>query len=128
MSRQEIEIMVSAMMFILGIVVILYDRIRYRKYYASQGKLIILRLNNPYVRRILEGNHFNLCECAYYNTHQYLFTIEGDRICGFTEDCTHLISDAAKHNQEVVDCGININRFVYEVQKAQKEYNTEATQ
>lgn len=125
MNKQEIEIMVAAMMFILGIIVIIYDRIKYRKYYVNQGKLIVLRLNNAYVRQILEGNGFNLCMCAYYNTNRYLFTVEGDRICGFTEECTHLIADATKNHQEVVDCGISINRFVYEVHKVQKQYNTD---
>lgn len=35
-----------------------------------------------------------------------------------------LIEDAIKHHQEVIDCGININRFVYEIQKLQKEFGT----
>lgn len=125
MYKQQIELTIAIIFcIVIPIAVIIYDRIKYRKYYASKGKLIVLRLNNPYVRRILEGNHFNLCQCAYYNVNQYLYTIEGDRICGFTEDCTHLIADAVKNHQEVVDCGVNINRFVYEVQKVLKEYGT----
>lgn len=109
----------------VAIAIIIYDRIKYRKYYASQGKLIVLRLNNAYIRQKLEAMGFNLCQCAYFDTNRYLYTIEGDRICGFTESCTHLISDAATHRQPIVDCGIDLNRFVYEIQKVKREYTTE---
>ena len=113
---------VIAILWLVAIAVVAYDRFKYRKYYASKSKLVVLRFNNNYVRKLLKDKGFNLCDCAYYNTNRYLFTTEGDRICGFTEDCVHLIEDAEKNKQEVVDCDININRFVYEIQKLQKEY------
>lgn len=115
---------VLAFLWMAAIAIIVYDRIKYRKYYASQGKMIVLRMNNNYVRGILANKGINLCQCAYYNTNNYLYTIDGERVCGFTESCTHLIEDATKHHQEVIDCGININRFVYEIQKLQKEFGT----
>lgn len=115
-------IIVLAFLWIAAIAIIVYDRIKYRKYYASQGKMVVLRMNNNYVRGILANKGINLCQCAYNNTNNYLYTIDGERVCGFTEDRTHLIEDAAKHHQEVIDCGININRFVYEIQKLQKEF------
>lgn len=113
---------VLAFLWIAAIAIIVYDRIKYRKYYASQGKMIVLRMNNNYVRGILANKGINLCQCSYYNTNNYLYTIDGERVCGFTEGCPHLIEDATKHHQEVIDCGININRFVYEIQKLQKEF------
>lgn len=115
-------IIVLAFLWIAAIAIIVYDRIKYRKYYASQGKMIVLRMNNNYVRVLLANKGINLCQCAYYNTNNYLYTIDGERVCGFTEGCTHLIEDATKHHQKVIDCGININRFVYEIQKLQKEF------
>lgn len=115
---------VLAFLWIAAIAIIVYDRIKYRKYYASKGKMIVLRMNNNYVRGILANVGIKLCQCAYYNTNNYLYTIDGERVCGFTEGCTHLIEDATKHHQEVIDCGININRFVYEIQKLQKEFGT----
>lgn len=57
-------------------------------------------------------------------THKYLYTIEGDHICGFTEECTHLIEDAIKNHQEVIDCDIDVSKFVNEVKKLQQEYET----
>lgn len=91
---------------------------------SSKGKMVVLRINNPDVRDRLNSEGLYLCQCAYYNTHKYLYTIEGDRICGFTEECTHLIEDAIKNHQEVIDCDIDVNKFVNEVKKLQQEYET----
>ena len=120
METAFIVSLVLAVAVIGGYVYAVYDSYKYRK--CKRSKLVVLRLNNNYVRKLLKDKGFNLCDCAYYNTNRYLFTTEGDRICGFTEDCVHLIEDAEKNQQEVVDCDININRFVYEIQKLQKEY------
>lgn len=115
---------VTAILWLMAIAVVAYDRIKYRKYYTSKSKLVVLRINNAAVREFLSQNGIKLCQCAYYNTNRYLYSIEGDHICGFTESCTHLIEDAVKHHQEVIDCDINVNRFVYEIQKLQKEFGT----
>lgn len=106
------------------LLVAIADRIKYRKYYSSKGKMVVLRINNPDVRDRLNSEGLSLCQCAYYNTHKYLYTIEGDHICGFTEECTHLIDDAIKNHQEVIDCDIDVSKFVNEVKKLQKEYET----
>lgn len=106
------------------LLVAIADRIKYRKYYSSKGKMVVLRINNPDVRDRLNSEGLSLCQCAYYNTHKYLYTIEGDRICGFTEECTHLIDDAIKNHQEVIDCDIDVSMFVSEVKKLQQEYET----
>lgn len=106
-----------------AIAVVVYDRIKYNKYYSSQGKLIVLRFNNSTARKALEEQGFNLCQCAYFNTNRYLFTTEGDRICGFTEECTHLIEDARKHHMKVIECD-NVGMFICEVKKLQQEYET----
>lgn len=106
------------------LLVAIADRIKYRKYYSSKDKMVVLRINNPDVRDRLNSEGLSLCQCAYYNTHKYLYTIEGDRICGFTEECTHLIEDAIKNHQEVIDCDIDTSKFVSEVKKLQQEYGT----
>lgn len=106
------------------LLVAIADRIKYRKYYSSKGKMVVLRINNPDVRDRLNSEGLSLCQCAYYNTHKYLYTIEGDHICGFTEECTHLIEDAIKNHQEVIDCDIDVSKFVNEVKKLQQEYET----
>lgn len=113
-------IIVLAILLLVAIV----DRIKYRKYYSSKGKMVVLRINNPDVRDRLNSEGLSLCQCAYYNTHKYLYTIEGDHICGFTEECTHLIEDAIKNHQEVIDCDIDVSKFVNEVKKLQQEYET----
>lgn len=105
------------------LLVAIADRIKYRKYYSSKGKMVVLRINNPDVRDRLNSEGLSLCQCAYL-THKYLYTIEGDRICGFTEECTHLIEDAIKNHQDVIDCDIDVSKFVNEVKKLQQEYET----
>ena len=123
MNIIQIDVIIAlAIMWLVAIAIIVADRIKYRKYYSSKGKMVVLRINNPDVRDLLNSEGLSLCQCAYYNTHKYLYTIEGDRICGFTEECTHLIEDAVKHHQEVIDCNINVNLFVSEIKKLQEDY------
>lgn len=116
-------IIVLSILWLVAIAIIVADRIKC-KYYSSKGKMVVLRINNPDVRDRLNSEGLSLCQCAYYNTHKYLYTIEGDRICGFTEECTHLIEDAIKNHQEVIDCDIDVSKFVNEVKKLQQEYET----
>lgn len=121
MNTIQIDVIIVLAILLL---VAIADRIKYRKYYSSKGKMVVLRINNPDVRDRLNSEGLSLCQCAYYNTHKYLYTIEGDRICGFTEECTHLIEDAIKNHQEVIDCDIDVSKFVNEVKKLQQEYGT----
>lgn len=121
MNTIQIDVIIVLAILLL---VAIADRIKYRKYYYSKGKMVVLRINNPDVRDRLNSEGLSLCQCAYYNTHKYLYTIEGDHICGFTEECTHLIEDAIKNHQEVIDCDIDVSKFVNEVKKLQQEYET----
>lgn len=120
---QTDDVIVRSILWLVTTIIVA-DRIKYRKYYSSKGKMVVLRINNPDVRDRLNSEGLSLCQCAYYNTHKYLYTIEGDRICGFTEECTHLIEDAIKNHQEVIDCDIDVSKFVSEVKKLQQEYGT----
>lgn len=121
MNTIQIDVIIVLAILLL---VAIADRIKYRKYYSSKGKMVVLRINNSEVRGRLNSEGLTLCQCAYYNTHKYLYTIEGDHICGFTEECTHLIEDAIKNHQEVIDCDIDVSKFVNEVKKLQQEYGT----
>lgn len=122
--QTDVIIVLAILLLVDAIAIIVADRIKYRKYYSSKGKMVVLRINNPDVRDRLNSDGLSLCQCAYYNTPKYLYTIEGDRICGFTEECTHLIEDAIKNHQEVIDCDIDVSKFVSEVKKLQMEYGT----
>lgn len=117
-------IIVLSILWLVAIAIIVADRIKYSKYYSSKCKMVVLRINNPDVRDRINSEGLSLCQCAYYNTHKYLYTIEGDRVCGFTEECTHLIEDAIKNHQEVIDCDIDVSKFVNEVKKLQQDYET----
>lgn len=110
---QTDDVIVRSILWLVTTIIVA-DRIKRRKYYSSKGKMVVLRINNPDVRDRLNSEGLSLCQCAYYNTHKYLYTIEGDHICGFTEECTHLIEDAIKNHQEVIDCDIDVSKFVNE--------------
>lgn len=120
---QTDDVIVRSILWLVTTIIVA-DRIKRRKYHSSKGKMVVLRINNPDVRDRLNSEGLSLCQCAYYNTHKYLYTIEGDRICGFTEECTHLIEDAIKNHQDVIDCDIDVSKFVNEVKKLQQEYET----
>lgn len=125
MNTIQIDVIIGlAILLLVVIAIIVADRIKYRKYYSSKGKMVVLRINNSEVRGRLNSEGLTLCQCAYDDIHRYLYTIEGDHICGFTEECTHLIEDAIKNNQEVIDCDIDVSKFVSEVKKLQQEYGT----
>lgn len=120
---QTVDVIVISILWLVTTIIVA-DRIKRRKYHSSKGKMVVLRINNPDVRDRLNSEGLSLCQCAYYNSHKYLYTIEGDRICGFTEECTHLIEDAIKNHQDVIDCDIDVSKFVNEVKKLQQEYET----
>lgn len=125
MNTIQIDLIILlSILWLVAIAIIVADRIKYSKYYSSKCKMVVLRINNPDVRDRINSEGLSLCQCAYYNTHKYLYTIEGDRVCGFTEECTHLIEDSIKNHQEVIDCDIDVSKFVSEVKKLQQEYGT----
>lgn len=109
-------IMVS---IVIGIIILIYEDIKYRRTYRH--KFIVLRVNNEYVRNILEGNGLHLCNCAFYSTNRYLYVSRDSSIHGFSEDSTHLLEKAEKTNLEIIDCGVDTKRFIYEISKLKKE-------
>lgn len=115
MKFEEILGLIIMVSTIVGIIILVYEDIKYNR--KNRQKFIFLRLNNEYVRNILEGNGLFLCNCAFYSTNKYLYTQKDSSIHGFTEDITHLIEKAEKTNMELIDCGINIKKFIYEIQK-----------
>lgn len=77
MNTSQIYFIIAlAIMLLADIAIIIADRIKYRKYYSSKGKMVVLRINNSEVRGLLNSEGLTLCQCAYYNTHKYLYTIE----------------------------------------------------
>ena len=99
MKFEEILGLIIMVSTIVGIIILVYEDIKYNR--KNRQKFIFLRLNNEYVRNLLEGNGLFLCNCAFYST----------------KDITHLIERAEKTNMELIDCGIDIKKFIYEIQK-----------
>lgn len=116
--------MIKILVFIAisAIAIIVYDRIKYRKYYTKDNSfeetLVILRENNPYIRKILREEGFNLCPCAFNYRFGYLYAcLDRSIICGFNESQMHLIEDAKKNGAKIIDCARNVNVFIEELKK-----------
>ena len=58
-------IILLAILLLVAIAIIVADRIKYRKYYSSKGKMVVLRINNSEVRGRLNSEGLTLCQCAY---------------------------------------------------------------
>lgn len=115
MNRQQLELIVAALMFLSGIAVIVYDRIKYHKYYAKKDTFIFLRINNPEVRKSLMSAGIHLCPCSKEFRNIYLYTSDGSIVCGFSENHQHLIANAVKEHMKIIDCGIDVNKFIQKV-------------
>lgn len=51
MNANNITVITLAVLWLAAIAVVVYDRIKYNKYYSSQGKLIVLRFNDSTARK-----------------------------------------------------------------------------
>lgn len=117
------EIILSFVALILGsVVVIAYDRYKYRRYYNkvkhSKETFVFLRANNAYIRKRLKEEGFNVCFCAHSYSNNYLYAcLDHSLICGFNESQMHLIDDAKKKGSKMVDCAKNLNAFIEELKK-----------
>lgn len=62
-------IIVLAILLLVAIAIIVADRIKYRKYYSSNGKMVVLRINKDRSKRSPQLRWFNsLPVCLLYNT------------------------------------------------------------
>lgn len=117
MNIQEIWLTIAIILcVVLPVAIIAYDRIRHRKYYKQNEKIVILRLNNPVVRKQVREAGIDLCPCAREFRNTYLYTSDGITVCGFNENRQHIISAAIRKCVELVDCGNDVLRFIQEVQ------------
>ena len=57
-------IILLSILWLVAIAIIVADRIKYRKYYSSKGKMVVVRINNPDVRDPLKSEGLSLCQCA----------------------------------------------------------------
>lgn len=123
-----IEIILPMAFFLLVVAILVHDYYQ-RKKMQKVGWLVILRVNNHRIRQAIKGAGINVCWCAAYPEHNMLMTTEGDRVCGFNEDIQHVIEEAKKKHTRIIDCGVSVKKFIYEVkvlQEIYKEYEYES--
>ena len=81
----------------------------------NRRKVIILRMNNGYIRDILEGNGFILCKDVLDDGITVLYSLDGKTIMGCTGD--RELAFLKRIRWQVVDCGMSLSFFVYEMHK-----------
>lgn len=81
----------------------------------SRRKVIILRMNNGYIRDILEGNGFILDQRVMDDGITVLYSLDGKTIMGCTGD--RELASLKRSRWQVVDCGMSLSFFVYEMHK-----------
>lgn len=45
---------------------------------------------------------------------------DGFSVCGFNENIDHTIFRARKKKVKVIDCGVSVKKFIYEIQNLKK--------
>lgn len=115
----EFGYIVIAAMVVVAIGIIVYDHVKYGHSYYSKP-LIILRVNNERVRNTLQAADIPLCWCASSLKNNSLMYDGYSSVCGFNEDIDNIVYNAKKNKVKVIDCGVNVKKFIYEIQNLKK--------
>lgn len=134
MSKQEIELTLAIIIcLVIPLGIIIYDRIKHKRWYDKQKKFIFLRLNTQEIRNRLSCAGFQICSCCEFDGSVWL---NGSSRDGFIhgigypyedmpelspkEVCALTISDEKKCGNIIVDCGTDVERFIKEVKRYNK--------
>lgn len=113
----------------LPIAVLVYDKVKYHRWYARMPKLIYLRVNTKEVRDKLESDGIKLCKCASFDGNVWLFVDSDGVIHGMglpyegmddlspKEICAFDIQDARDKGKLIVDCGTDLKKFIKEIKR-----------
>ena len=115
----EFGYIIVAALVVASIGIIVYDHFKYGHNYYSLP-LIVLRVNNERVRNTLKASGISLCWCATSLKNNSLMCYDGFSVCGFNENIDHTIFRARKKKVKVIDCGVSVKKFIYEIQNLKK--------
>lgn len=125
-------IVIMLMCLVLSLMVIAHDRAVYHRWYTKKPRFIFLRLNTQEVRDLLAEEGFELCWCCTEKGNIYLTVNSDGRIHGLgtlCDDKAYLsakevlalhIHEARQLGQVIVDCGIDVSKFIKEVKLIKK--------
>lgn len=126
-------VVIMLMCFVLPLVVIAHDRAVYHRWYTKKPRMVFLRLNTQEVRDLLTKEGFELCWCCNEKGNIYLtVNSDGTIIHGIGNPCDnrmHLsakevlalhIHEARQLGQVIVDCGVDVSKFIKEVKLIKK--------
>lgn len=115
----EYGYIIIATIVVVAVGVIAYDKYKYNHSYYSKP-LIILRINNERTRDILKASGIPLCRCTLSPKNNFLMYDGYFSVCGFNENMDNVIYNATKKKVKVIDCGVSVKKFIYEIQNLKK--------
>lgn len=118
-----LEILILLVCVAFPVAVLAFDYHHHKKSSRS-GYLVILRVNNHRIRQAIKSAGITMCWCAAYPEHNMLMFAGGDMVCGLNEDIEHSIEKARKNNDTIIDCGVSLKKFIYEVKFLQGKIQT----
>lgn len=113
-----IELIIIVAIILLAIGIIVYDTYKYRYTYSTTK--VILRCNDERIRNIIEASGIDLCWCTKIDRNNMLMSTSNGLVCGFNEDKDHILSKAKSNKVRIIDCGVSVKKFIYEIQNLKK--------
>lgn len=81
----------------------------------NRRRMVVLRMNNEYVRNILKGNGFILDDTVWDDDIALLYSTDGETVHGYAGSYNELVKPLRKIHWTVIDCSVSLSFFVYEM-------------
>lgn len=107
-------LLLIAIWILVSLGILVYDYIRYHEYYYRK-KVVILQMNNEYVRKILNAHGYRLDGSTLSNSSHFLYSPDGEHIYGYPGDYSKLTAMFKKDKYKAVNCNVSLGYFVYEL-------------
>lgn len=95
-----------------GIAIIAHDYHKYHTYYCRK-RTVVLKMNNEYVRKILQAHGYSLDASVFSTSSHLLYSPDGEHIYGYAGEYRTLVQMFRKDRYKIVNCEVSLGYFVY---------------
>lgn len=95
-----------------GITIIVHDYHKYHTYYCRK-RTVVLKMNNEYVRKILQAHGYSLDASVFSTSSHLLYSPDGEHIYGYAGEYRSLVQMLRKNRYKTVNCEVSLGYFVY---------------
>ena len=96
----------------MGIAIIVQDYYKYHTYY-NRKRAVVLRMNNEYIRKILQAHGYSLDASVFSTSSHLLYSLDSEHIYGYAGDYRSLVQMFRKGRYKTVNCEVSLGYFVY---------------